>query len=141
MSKDFELTPEALATFEGQLEKVDEIGQKFLNDLMDDYTGHIREHVIVPFCRKHQLRFIAGNGGWNFIINYEGADFDKIWYIGEQPRPLPKRPNTVEGDEDHWFEAVTDEDHRIKKLLDRGVDWCNTSIGALILDYPNKDGT
>ena len=74
---DFELTQEALKTYEGQLNKVDEIVQDFINKLFDDYSEHIRENVVVPFCKKFGLRFTAGMGSWTFVINYPGQDFRK----------------------------------------------------------------
>jgi hypothetical protein len=137
---EFELTHENLKTFEGQLRKVDEIGRDYINKLFDDYTEHVRENVVVPFCKKFNLLFTAGMGSWTFSINYPGQDFGKCWFVGEDRRPLPNRPTTVEGEEDHWFEEVTHEEKFIKILLDAGTDWSGSCVGSQIRDYPDKDG-
>lgn len=137
---DFELTQEALKTYEGQLNKIDEMAREHMNSLFDDYSEHIRENVVVPFCKKFNLRFTAGMGSWTFVINYPGQDFDKVWYVGEDRRPLPNRPTTVEGEEDHWFEDVTHEEKFLKILLDNGTDWSGSRVGSQIRDYPDKDG-
>jgi hypothetical protein len=137
---EFELTHDELKKYEGQLNKVDEIGQDYLNKLYDEYTEHIRENVIIPFCQKFDLRFTAGMGSWTFVIDYEGQDHGKIWFVGEDRRPLPGRPDTVEGEEDDWFEEVTHEEKFLKILLDSGTAWSRSCIGSLVRDYPDKDG-
>lgn len=47
----------------------------------------VRKTYIIPYCNKHKVRFICGNGEW-YILNADGSEHAS-W--GLDDGPLPKR--------------------------------------------------
>jgi len=133
--KPFVFTLEDLKRYEAEAEKVDDVVRVFRNKQYDDLGCFLRLHVVKPFCQKFNLTFDTGMGQWSFCHARQGKR--KIWYVGEDRRELPDRPDNE--DSDTWYVDVTEEEELIKKLLDRGDDK-GYMIGLSISDYPDRNG-
>ena len=132
----FQFTAEDLARRLGRVEEIEDEITDIRNEKYKELGAWLRLHVVKPFCQKFNLTFDTGMGQWSFCYVRQGKR--KCWYVGEDRRELPGRPDTEDGDE--WYAEITYEEKLIKKLLDRGDDR-GYMIGLWISDYPDKHGT
>jgi len=73
---------------------LEEAFEKYAQNV-DEILSKIREKLIIPFCEKHDLVFLAGNNDWSFYAKKNPDDdkysdrLDEAYeYSGWSDRPL-----------------------------------------------------
>lgn len=96
-----------------ELEDKVEVAQNKCEKIIEDIADEYRAEVIVPFCKKHHLKFLSGNGTWFFVA----VRADKILYpwvfTGWQEGKPCELADTIE---------KIDEDLRLV-VVDRQLGW------------------
>lgn len=133
----FEFTVDDLKRLEQVSESNISAIDAFIADRYKAIGAHLRLHLVKPFCQKYNLRFDSGMGSRSFYYNLAGADFGKVWYVGEGQRRLPGRPDNDDSDE--WFTVITPEEKAIRLALNI-ADYRGNTIGTWVNNYPDKNG-
>jgi len=92
----------------------------------------ILEKVVKPYCDANRMSYFYCNGTWWFT-EANGRQFD----IGDDRREKPGRPDGPEGEGDEWFLDPTDEEKRIRDLLNTEAGY-NACIGDYVPCYPDR---
>jgi hypothetical protein len=106
--KPFEFTPELSNAFKKKADNIEGEINAVINGMYEELGAQLRLHVVKPFCEKFNLTFSSGMGGWSFHYK-DGPYARKCWFVGEDRRVLPDKPEGPEGDEDRWWVDVTEE--------------------------------
>jgi len=108
---------------------------------VDKIISKIREKLIIPFCEKHDLVFLSGNGNWFFCAkknpdDYEYSDtLDEAHeYSGWSDRPLGYLEGELESSKQYPCQRLL----RILETIPPGFD--RNDIGSLMAKYRPKKG-
>ena len=98
--------------------KLDELRDEMARDV-DALAEKVRAELVIPFCDKHSLKFVAGMGTWLFFT----ADGDQF------------------GSGYDWTESRAGKIRMSKTLRDAlsaDVYYCQNDLGSLIPDYTSR---
>jgi hypothetical protein len=125
------MTPETLTA---QLREVEQLRE----DALDEVACAVRARFVIPACKKHNLRFMSGNGLYDFTPLPTGTDWQSLcaaYLNGSGPHPGQHS--------DHWFHSAEEAAKKgydlaeVFAVLDVHVD-AVSNIGDLIENYDPK---
>ncbi len=136
--KPFEFTAADIASYESSISEAEKDIDYVVRDRYVTIGARIRQNVVKPFCQKFNLTFDTGMGQWSFCYT-KGPYAGKCWFVGEDRRVCPDKPEGPEGDDDRCWPEITEEEKAIKRLLDT-FDYKGNAVGLWVGDYPDKNG-
>jgi hypothetical protein len=63
--------------------------EKAYQQWLEEAVESVRTHHIIPYCNKHKLCYVSGNGEW--YISREDGSCHAAWYEDDTTTHLPKR--------------------------------------------------
>lgn len=118
------------------MQHVDAKVRNIITSELNAVGAQVRKSVIIPFCDRMGCDYRTSNGSYGFWLRYElPPERSRLWVVGDDRRPLPGNPGGIEGDEDKWWAEVTDEERRIKELLESRPEWGTGPLCWFVEDY------